>query len=280
MLEINNQNYKEEGKLEKILLSVSIGVFLSVLFLVKPFSIPLAGLIIFLLIIAWKVKIENFIKIFILLYPIMPFHAGVDLGFMLPVVKLHRVFILLLILCWLKNKKGIKLKSFLQFPLTRVLGIMLGVYFIAFMVRFNLKGFIFSSSTLVLENFMIIYIFYDVFKNKRIEEIKTIYKYLMISAIILLFLGIVEWITHFNVFSFISPYREVLEGAVRMQGRFGIGRVKAAFPHPLDYGVFFAMVAPAGLLFLKSKEIDTKKKNYSLMYVCFFAICFLGCYSR
>jgi hypothetical protein len=215
---------------------------------------------------------------FIIAYPALPFHAGIDIGYILPVLKIQRVLVALLIVCWMSKKSFFYVTdSFRRFSLTIMFMFLVIVYAVSYVLNGNPRSFIFESGNFLLESFMITLVFYDVLKDKSKGRIQKIYLCIAMSCLIPFLLGIVEYVFKYNVFSAIAPYRGDIADFADIQLRFGIGRVKGAFPHSIDYGVFFALVVPAGLLYLNSQRKEKSKEPF-IYSIIFLIICFFGCY--
>ena len=105
-------------KFDKLLI-IFVAILFFYLIIISPL-IAAAGIFICIsILICIKIKIEHFLLFFILAYPMLPFHVGIDLGSFLPVVRLHRVLVLLLIVCWMSKKNLFShTDSLFKFPLT------------------------------------------------------------------------------------------------------------------------------------------------------------------
>lgn len=262
--------------ISKILIII-MGLLFSYAVIINPTiavsSLLLIGVIIFCV----KIEIEHYLLLFILVYPILPFHAGMDIGSNLPVIRLHRLLLLSLILCWVNKRKiSTNLRSFFGFPLTHMLWIMIPIYLLSYLSRMNFKGWIFFMGNFFLENFMIAFIFYDVLKNKTTKDIKRVFFFVAASALVPVLLGLVEYISGFNVFSKIEPYRDILKEAFPPQTRLGALRVRGPFIHSISYGLFFAMTVPSGLFLFALGRANARKRF--LMLSIFLLICFTGSY--
>lgn len=256
---------------------IFIGIIFALIILINPFYSAGLILLFWVALLITKIKMEHYLYFLIIVYPILPFHAGIDLGYMLPVVKLQRILIALLILCWVMKRNLFSIiDSFYRFSLTFLFIILIVVYSISFISQDNIRGFIFETGNFFLESFMITFVFYDFLKDKGNQQIRKIFFCMVASCLLPFLIGIFEYVLKYNIFSVISPFRGDVTDIANILLRFGVGRVKGAFPHSIIYGVFFAMVVPAGLFFLNSRQKDNKK---GLFYtIVFLSICFTGCY--
>ena len=256
---------------------MTAGLFFACLILYNPVMALVSFAIIAAIYGCITMKVEHCLAFFILLYPVLPFHVGVDLGSNLPVIRLHRLLLLFLMLCWLSKKPiSTTLKSLFKFPLTYLLWVAIPIYLISYLARLNFKGWVFFMGNFFLENFMIAFIFYDVLKEKTMREMKQVLLCIAVSVLAPFFLGAIEYESGFNIFSKIEPYREVLKEAFPLQTRLGVVRIRGPFVHSISYGLFFAMAVPSGLLLFALKRHIAHRR--SIMLGIFLLICFIGSY--
>ena len=225
-----------------------------------------------------RINLEHVLISFLLIYPILPVHAGVDLGFSIPVIKVHRALVILLIMSWISKKDLMKhMRSLFNFPLTKIIVGLMAYFVVEYYFKRDFQKLFFSVGNMFFENFMIAFIYYDYYKNKSKKDIEKLFLVIMLSALTPCFLGVIEVLSSFNPFVYIQPYREAVSVAVGVQERLGVMRAKGAFHHAIPFGVFFSMVAPSGIIYsLFIREKDKRLSNIILFVALL--ITFIGCY--
>ncbi|MCM8813524.1 MAG: hypothetical protein NC924_06280 [Candidatus Omnitrophica bacterium] len=222
--------------------------------------------------IVFRIKIEHFILFFITVYPCLPFHAGIDFGSSLPVLRPHRVLATLLIICWL-SKKTIPgaIAALGRFPLVSLVPLFIVSNLFSFGA--DVGGFSFAVGTFLLENVMISLIIWSVLRQCDERFVYRCVGVFAASAFIPLLIGMIEHLTQFNFYSLIAPYREILRGATATQVRLGASRIKAAFPNSIEYGLLFALLVPAAIAFFSYWENRFHQANARIwMAACLVAM--------
>ena len=228
---------------------------------------------------AVKTDVFFFAVLFVLLYPALPFQAGISFGEAFPVIRAHRVLMFFFILCWMSKKKTqANAQSLAGFPMTLSLAAVLLVYAASFFVNGNVGGMFFFTGEFVFENFMIAFIFYDVFRSRKEGDFQRLFFFMMAAAIVPFFLGVFEYATGANAFAFIEPYRNTLSGFLQEQERFGVVRVRGGFSHSIIYGLFFAMTMPAAFVYFMHRSRVQRRKRNILYLLGFLAFSFAGVY--
>nr|WP_319393499.1 O-antigen ligase family protein [uncultured Desulfobacter sp.] len=255
-------------------LAISYGNIIHIIFLCLPF------ISLFFIEFIIKDAIRNSVLLFVIIYPILPFHVGVDFGGGLPVLKLQRVIVFCIICFWLIDRFLLhhsQAVSFLKFPLIKQAAFMLLILFICvFASGLNPEAIKYLLS-FSIESILLMYVVYDLFKNET--EHRRLIIAITISGGIVLLIGTIEHITGQNYYSKFGTFREDMAFAVNQQFRLGLNRVRGAFPHAIDFGA--ALVIISSLLFIISGFVYRYflRKLLLCLYICGLVGCYLS-YSR
>ncbi len=234
-----------------------------------------ASIFVFVLLI--KTEPADFFYFFLIIFPLIPAHSGINLGHSLPVLKFQRILYLMLILCWLSKKSVANIiRSAFSFPLTKLIPLFFIIFGYSYISQNNLKGFLFKTGTFTIENFAMSLIVFDIFKNSDEKNIKKVFLFLSLATIAPFIFGLVEHFFKFNPFIYLKPFHRQLSEVSQIQFRLGIGRVKGAFIHPIIYGLFFSFSIPGGMVYLIDKINETKRKKYFIYIYTFLFITIIG----
>ncbi len=240
---------------------LKLEIFLTVLF----------GFGVFAIIFGRAMPFKEFFYFVLFIFPLLPFQLGYYFGPFAPVLHIHRVFIVLLIICWLAQSKTIA-ESFRCFPFK-------GLFFLLFMLMtiaslFSLEMFysLFKVGVFILEYFLFCVLVFDVVKDKT--AVMKICKLVSISMFIVAIIGIIEYFTGKNIYFFVKPYHEKVAYAIQHQVRLeGSIRIKGSFDHAISFGVALALSSVAAIFSYKMECRPSWKGFYLLMiFVMWFAV--------
>lgn len=268
--------------ISKCFLAIIISVFMGMIFRVAPCSPLILLSAILVVYLCCKMDIKVMLCAYIMLYPLIPQHAGLDMGNFLPVFKWSRGLNLLLLLNWLRNKKSLAFRGTIQtFPLSKYFVFYLFWLLISSLQCFNIKGFVFAGFSFFLEQFMVGYIFYEVIRNQSESVIIRTYFFIALSVVLPVCLSFVTFITGFSVFQLIAPYRDVvgLAGMQFADARLGAFRAKGAFLHSIPFGVFCSLaISAVSTVFITKKSFPRHRQHSTIILAALYIICFIGSY--
>lgn len=219
-----------------------------------------------------KSPAKNAILLGILLYPMLPFHFGFDIGSGLPVLKLHRVLLLFLYIIWILDRGVNNIKESLSnYPLRRVF-VVVGVVLICICILNGggSRAYNYTFSFLI-ESCFLSFVVFDYFRDETDQ--KKLLFIICCSGAIIAISAIFERMVAFNWYSIIPSYREQLDFALESQIRLNDIRVKAAFPHAISFGATVAIIGSISLISL----LYETKKSLKFFYLLSTALMLLSC---
>jgi O-antigen ligase len=216
---------------------------------------------------------RNIILFIILLFPLLPFHVGLDMGKPIPVIKIQRILIFCLVIFWLTDRGRVNIitsiKSYPLWPITGYLALILfGVNIIH---GLSISG-INNLFSFLIEDCLLAFIVYDYFIKE--SEQKLLLIVLCVSGCLAAILGVVEYITGFNWNSILPAYREEVEFALNQQERLSQVRIKGAFTHAINFGAALSIFSACLLILF----MTTTKKSSRSVIIIFLCIIFACCY--
>ncbi|MFA5119238.1 MAG: hypothetical protein WC695_10435 [Candidatus Omnitrophota bacterium] len=228
-------------------LSIKIGILISIFITLL--------LLVFLLTKIFK-KFDPFLML-VFLYPLLPFHMGYDvLSGLVPVFRVHRILTVLLLLFWLFKSKSIK-ESIIAFPLNKIFLLMFVPISFASFFSFSPIASFFYLGSFTIEYFFFAVMIFDLTKEEGVANKLMII--IAISSIIAAIIGVLEYYSGINVYSYIKPFSLGMKYAVTQQIREGSLRIRGAFDHSISFGVYLSLsLAAVVYLFLMSKKIYQK----------------------
>lgn len=202
------------------------------------------------------IKSASAMLFLIFFFPLLPVHLGYDFGLSIPVLRVHRVLILFMLLFWLFKSKTIP-ESFKRFPITGFIVVLLLFMSISsFFCAYPVYSF-FYIGTMFFEFFLFSLMCYDLIKSE--EQVRIIFRIVVLAATIAALVGIIEYITKVNIYSFIKPFRQGMEYALNPQMREGALRIKAAFDHSISFGMFLVLSLNAICYLLWKEKLKIMK---------------------
>lgn len=205
----------------------------------------------------------------VILFPLFPVHMGYDLGYFLPVLKVHRVLMGFMLIFWLARSKTVK-ESIKDFPLTKPFLLMLVAMFFSAILSKHPYSTLFNIGTFFFEFYLFAVMFFDLIREKDTVN-KLFFGIVSVSSIIAI-MGIFEFYTGFRVYSMIQPFRKEFEwAAFNTQYRGEYLRVKGPFEHSITFGIFLAFNAALSLF---QVTIEMKKIKKTLLFVFYFLLAF------
>jgi hypothetical protein len=106
----------------------------------------------------------------------------------------------------------------------------------------NMRGTIFFILSIVFEYFIFTVVVFSIFKTD--EDIEQLINSLLISCVILCFLGLFEKISGYIFYSEFGVFDDQYSRALTHQMRSGGIRVKASFNHAIAYGAYIVTILP------------------------------------
>lgn len=153
-----------------------------------------------------------------------------------PTITIQRLFIVILYLWTFSNSKIQKLfrKSTKRGQYTFVIAIYLFVCTYTAILRadFNTIFGVFVDCFLMY----LLFLYFLDFKYSQEEIIQLITRIVLIACIF----GLIEYVTHFNIFSFLTFATDVIPETMRD----GVLRIRVTYGHPLAYGMFLVLFFP------------------------------------
>lgn len=230
----------------KLMLIAAVAYIFAVilLFQVKIAFVLGFGFLAVLLMLSFFQRIEEqkFILIFFFIYPLLPGLWGINLPFGLPVLRAHRMALVILILYLLRN--GLFIKYYSNFFKSKlfnfqILFIILSMFATSFLSTAKAST-IFFTISFIVEFFILSVVVFNAFKSR--EDIESFIMVLISSALVLCVLGLFEKFSQFNVFTIFGSYlgEETLEFSIRG----GEIRINGPFVHAISFGAYLAMILP------------------------------------
>jgi hypothetical protein len=187
------------------------------------------------------IKKEAILLFLFFLFPLLPVHWGYDpIPGILPAFHAHRILTFLIIFSWFyKMNSNEILKKIRQFPLTGYLSFLFLVVFVSALFSKAKIQTIFYLFSFIVEYYLFAIVFFDIFSFS--ERRRKFLKALVVSALFVAVMGIFEYFSKHNIYSFIAPYRESMKYAVIPHLRSGVFRIQGSFDHPITFGLFLSM---------------------------------------
>lgn len=189
---------------------------------------------------------KKYILFFMTFYPVLPDYFALELGGSLPLLKVSRILLLILMICVVLRNKKIKL---MKKSLKRV-GLYWGIliYFVARILAngyyvTSLSAAINTEFTIIVEQLLLMVMIYQVVSTE--EDVYECVKNLVYASGVIAIVSIVNVLIGSNLFYRLSTIsRSVLmTSTVRM----GIVRAEATFGHPVYYAMYCALITPLAL---------------------------------
>ena len=254
------------------LFQIIITIFLALVFsmiLVAKFKAGLALSFVFLFLpVYWKISkqfdVKNFLLIFFIIYPLLPVNAGINLGEGIPVLRAHRIAVLLLLVFLIS--KGLLLKCYNDFIKSNIFTFNIVFIIISMIVTSffsaNQTGTLFFIFSLILEFFIFSAVVFYFFNTD--QDIEQLIDSLLISCTILCIFGLFEKITSYNFYTIFGVYDNQYSGSLVHQVRDGAIRVLGPFDHSIAYAAYLILIMP---LFLYKFRTHFAKFNISILLI-------------
>lgn len=247
---------------------LSAGIMACMVFLYIAAYNPIlgAGIGIALLIIMTTLYFkEKMFFAFIFLYPLVPTYFAFDIGGALPLLTVGRLLLIYVILFDLIfNRDKFRVKN--RFKKSEIKVIAFSVVFLVFSYILNYFTYPNVESFKILIAFIIenvsltIYIFFRIGSR---EDIEKAIKCFLFSSLLIAALGILEFFSDINVFSFldiVKSSRQLLSSSAYQ--RLGESRIEGPFGHPLAYCNFLLMAVPLGVYAWQTSKSMKVKTAY------------------
>lgn len=266
-----NTNTKNNSYL---IISISIIYIIIAIFLGNIYSplISFGLMFLFLFIVYYGLYIKNTFWHFLFIIPFIPPYLAYQLSSSLPVITAYRLILLLFIFDQLLVKK--KLRIFLKTIKKDKFSPVIFIYSIGIMVpgffhlseSFDKTAFI-GSFSIIFENVILYYLILmncGTYFKKDIKYFQKALSIICLSSLILSILGIIEYVTSFNIFHLLetSNVSGILSNTYVRQGQL---RVSSSFSHALGYGLYLLLVIP--IAFYKFKKSNHKKYYTVLLFL-------------
>lgn len=234
------------------LLNISVTLILSLFFsmiLVAKIQVGIVlSLVILFLPIFWilskQLDEKKFIRIFFIVYPLLPFLAGINLGAGVPVLRPHRVAVLLLL--FFLTSKGLLIRCYSDFLKSNIFTFNIILILVSMAVTSifsdSIQGTLFFTLSLILEFYIFTVVVFSIFKTE--EDINHLLNSIMISCIILCTLGLFEKISAYNFYAEFGVFDNQYSHSLTHQMREGGIRIKASFDHSISYSAYIVMLLP------------------------------------
>ncbi len=280
----------------KAALAVVAALFISILCIIKIKIALVVSAALFCFVLFWLVSKyldeKRVVVLFILIYPLLPYLFGINIGGGVPVFRAHRIAILGLMVFLMS--KGLMVRYYTEFMKTGLFSYpLLFVILSSFLTAFLSKAmtstmfFIFSF---IFELLLLAVVVFSIFKTR--EDIELLIRTLCASALLLCALGIIEKITQFNVYTTFGAFSPELSRALSLQIRDGTVRIQGPFDHSIAFGAYLVAVLPllmyrfrsnivyfnASLALIMTAIVSTQSRSAILMscLICAFYFFFIG----
>lgn len=280
----------------KTALAVLAALFISLLCIIKikialVLSAALFGFVVFWLVSKY-LDAKRVVIIFILIYPLLPYLFGINIGGGVPVFRAHRIAILGLMVFLMS--KGLLIRYYTEFIKTNLfsyplLFVILSSFLTAFLSKAVMSTFFFIFS-FIFELLLLAVVVFSIFRTR--EDIESLIKTLCVSALLLCVFGLVEKITQFNVYTTFGAFSPELSRALSLQIRDGTVRIQGPFDHSIAFGGYLVAMLPlimyryrgnivyfnAVLAMIMAAVISTQSRSAILMscLICAFYFFFIG----
>lgn len=248
-----------------LLFSIICCILLVALGSTVSYKISYIIVLVILFLMFYFTNIRNSYKIFFMIVPLIPMYLAIDINPSLPLISAYRLLYMLFIIDQLIIKKkmnilieSVKRDKFNKFVFFYVIGI-----FISTMFNFN-KTSVVNLVSIIIEQVLLYYIIrINLYKE---EVIKSIIDIVIKVSLLLSILGIMEYITSFNIFSLLDTSQRVISSYyIRM----GSLRVSTSFKHSLGYGLYLVLFIPIVLYRLNTLKQNRKNLRYLRTIITF-----------
>ncbi len=232
----------------KFLTTFFVCIVIALTFIVKPKAALVLSFLLMLGIIGWmlarRLEIKNFVLGFFFIYPLLPLLWGFQIASFLPVIRAHRVSVLILIF-FLINK-GVFIQYYKDFFKTNIFS-----YVIIFLTISLFLSSLFSIAkvpsffyffSFIFEILIISITVFCTFKTN--SEIEDLLKIMCFSTILLAVFGVLEKVSGSNIFSTFGAFNKQVMFLLATKFREGGIRIEGPFAHPIAFGAFFSMSLP------------------------------------
>jgi len=207
------------------------------------------------------------IYLVIFIFPLLPRYFGIDLGGNLPVVNIHRILLGFIILFWILrkiiNREKIFYNSILMTPILFLCLAQLFSSFFSPSFRSSMKIFF----SFVFEQYLVYFLMFDFIRTKK--QVNSVIGILIISGVVISIIGIIEYFTHYNIYSFFEPARAELSSAQLIQERLGFGRIETSFGTSTALGGYLILIIPISLIFMANTKTGFKKALWGISSLLF-----------
>lgn len=251
----------QKNKIDKvdniIILGIIFCISMVIIGNILNYKIPflIVTLIIFLGI--YFINLNNSYKIFIILTPIIPLYLAIDVSTSLPLLSAYRLLYLLFIIDELIIKKKIsKLIDCIKKDMfTNIIFIYIASLFIATIINFN-KTSLVNLISIIIEQILLYYII--CINIKSMKTVELIIDLIIKVSLVLSILGVIEYLTSFNIFSLLDTSKRLSSSNyIRM----GSLRVSTSFNHSLGYGLYLVLFIPIVMYRMHKSKLEKKKTN-------------------
>jgi O-antigen ligase len=224
-----------------ILLALVCLILIGVLSVFQPLGLVLSIFFLLYLLLAIS-KFEWLLLLTVLAFPLIPFYIGFDFKGM-AIISPQRVLIFGLYIAWLLKKLYRGEKVIIKTPINLGLALFLLVRILGVVFSLNFG----VSLSRYLSQFFTFYLIYFLVLDSIIswEQINRVLRVLVASGVVVGLLGIVEFATKFNIYSYLSAPRATFDlTASHIQSRMGLVRIEGALGHSIVMGMFLSLVIP------------------------------------
>ncbi len=231
-----------------ILITIVISLFFSVI-LVAKIKVGIALSFVFLFVpVFWLISKQfdekKVVRIFIIIYPLLPALAGISLGAGVPVLRAHRVVTLLLLIFLMS--KGLLARCYSDFLKSNIFtfNVILVIASMAVTSFFSasFQSTMFFTLSLVFEFFIFTVVIFSTFKTD--DDIELLINSFLISGVILSLFGIFEKISGYNFYSTFGVFDDQYSSTLSHQIRDGGIRIQASFEHSISYAAYLVTILP------------------------------------
>lgn len=230
----------------KILLVSFVCLLFGFLIVEKPKIAIALSFIMVVLPLCWAlfkdIEEKKFFLGFFFFYPLLPCLWGIDLGGGLPILRAHRVAILVLLIYLIRKSLFTEYyKRFLKANVFSyaILLIVLSQFITAFFSE-GMNSTIFLNLSFILETLILMVVVFNVFKTR--DDINRLIAIFCYSTFILCFLGLYEKVTEYNIYTIFGTYQDftsldhsIRDNAIRIQG---------PYVHSIAFGAYLAIILP------------------------------------
>lgn len=255
-------------KFSKFIITAAASLFFIVLLLLKiKVGIALSFILLFFpvyWIISKSFDEKKFIIFVLIIHPLLPFLSGISIGMGIPILRPHRIVVLLLIIFLIR--KGLFLKYYSSFIKSNIftfnLLLIISSMIVTSILSSNMRSTLFFTFSYVFELLIFTVVVFEIFQTD--QEIDELIGILIIPCVILCVFGLFEKFSGYNFYSEFGVYDDAYIKSLSHQIRSGGIRVKTSFNHAIAYGTYLVMILP---LFLYKFRNDFIKFNLSVLLI-------------